>query len=186
MTVTQIEPIRVIFTLPSGDIPKVQQAQAKGAVVVQAYDAASKVKLDEGKLLLIDNQVDVAPGTVRLKAVFPNAARALWPGIFVNAHVVVSVAHDALTLPLPAVQQEAGRCFRLCDCSHADDRRSGGDDWSIAAGGEIVITKGTECGDTVVLTGQYRLSEGTSVEVVPSGRRNEVQDASTASAGMLP
>jgi multidrug efflux system membrane fusion protein len=185
VTVTQIEPIGVIFTLPSGDIPKVQQAQAKGAVAVEAYDAANKVKLDEGKLLLIDNQVDAATGTVRLKAVFPNAARALWPGIFVNAHIVVSVAHDALTLPLPAVQQgPAGAFVYVIAPSQTVSVRA------VTTGqsrnGEIVITRGLSAGDAVVLTGQYRLSEGTSVEVVPSNRQHEVQDASTASAGMLP
>jgi multidrug efflux system membrane fusion protein len=185
VTVTQIQPIAVIFTLPSADIPKVQQAQANGAVVVEAYDAANKVKLDEGKLLLIDNQVDAATGTVRLKAVFPNAARALWPGIFVNAHIVVSVAHDALTLPLPAVQQgPAGSFVYVISPSQTVSVRA------VTTGqsrnGEIVITGGLSAGEAVVLTGQYRLSEGTRVEVVPSNRLHEVQNASTASAGMLP
>lgn len=185
VTITQIQPISVIFTLPSADIPKVQQAQARGAVLVEAYDATNKIKLDEGKLLLIDNQVDAATGTVRLKAVFPNATRALWPGIFVNAHISVSIAHDALTLPLTAVQQGPAGPFvyTIAPTQTVSVRpvttgqsRSGG----------IVITKGLNAGDSVVLTGQYRLSEGARVEVVPSNRQHEVQNSSTASAGMLP
>lgn len=185
VTITQIQPISVIFTLPSADIPKVQQAQAQGAVHVEAYDATNKIKLDEGKLLLVDNQVDAATGTVRLKAVFPNETRTLWPGIFVNAHIAVSVAHDALTLPLTAVQQgPAGPFVYTIAPPQTVSVRP------VTTGqsrnGEIVITKGLNAGEPVVLAGQYRLSEGARVDVVPSNRQHEVQNASTASAGMLP
>ena len=71
---TQLEPISIIFTLPSTEIPDVQKAIASGDASVDAYDAANKQKLDHGSLMLIDNQVDASTGTVRLKASFPNGA----------------------------------------------------------------------------------------------------------------
>jgi len=185
VTLTQIQPISIIFTLPSGDIPKVQQAQTKGDVAVEAYDAANKIKLDEGKLLLIDNQVDVTTGTVRLKAIFPNKKRALWPGIFVNAHLVISVERNALTLPLPAVLQGPNGPY-VYVISPSQQVAVKPVTIGQSREGVVIITKGLSAGDNVVLAGQYRLSEGTTVNVVPPSRQNEVQNASTASAGMLP
>ena len=185
VTLTQVQPISVIFTLPSSDIAAIQQAQANGPVMVDVYDASNKVKLDEGKLLLIDNQVDAATGTVRLKAIFPNEKRALWPGVFVNAHLIVSVEHDALTLPLPAVLRgPAGPFVYAVTPTQTVTVRP------VTTGqsrnGQIIVTKGLAAGDNVVLAGQYRLFEGAHVDVVPPERANEVQNASTASAGMLP
>lgn len=185
VTLTQIQPISVIFTLPSADIAKAQQAQAKGPVVVEAYDAANKIKLDEGKLLLIDNQVDAATGTVRLKAIFPNEKRALWPGIFVNAHLVIAVEHNALALPLPAVLQGPAGPF-VYAISPSQQVSIHAVTTGQSRNGQIIVTSGLSAGENVVLAGQYRLSEGARVEVVPPDRRNDVQNASTASAGMLP
>jgi multidrug efflux system membrane fusion protein len=185
VTLTQVQPISVIFTLPSADIPTIQQAQAKGPVVVDVYDASNKVKLDEGKLLLIDNQVEAATGTVRLKAIFPNEKRALWPGVFVNAHLTVSVEHDALTLPLPAVLRGPAGPF-VYAITPAQTATVRPVTTGQSRNGEIIVTKGLAAGDHVVLAGQYRLFEGARVDVVPPERANEVQNASTASAGMLP
>lgn len=185
VTLTQVQPIAIIFTLPSADIPTIQQAQANGPVVVNVYDASNKLKLDEGKLLLIDNQVEASTGTVRLKAIFPNEKRALWPGVFVNAHLIVSVEHEALTLPLPAVLRgPAGPFVYAITPTQTVTVRT------VTTGqsrnGEIIVTKGLTAGDDVVLAGQYRLSEGARIDVVSPERANEVQNSSTASAGMLP
>ncbi len=185
VTLTQVQPIAVIFTLPSADIPTIQQAQAKGLVVVDVYDASNKTKLDEGKLLLIDNQVEVATGTVRIKAIFPNEKRTLWPGVFVNAHLIVSVEHDALTLPLAAVLRGPAGPF-VYAITPAQTVTVRAVTTGQSRNGEIIVTKGLSAGENVVLAGQYRLSEGARVDVVPPERANEVQNASTASAGMLP
>lgn len=185
VTLTQVQPIAVIFTLPSADIPTIQRAEAKGSVVVDVYDASNKVKLDEGKLLLIDNQVETTTGTVRLKAIFPNENRTLWPGVFVNAHLIVSVEHDALTLPLPAVLRGPSGSFvyAITPAQTVTVRavRTGQ-----SRNGKIIVTQGLTAGENVVLAGQYRLSEGARIDVVPPDRASEVQNASTASAGMLP
>jgi multidrug efflux system membrane fusion protein len=185
VVLTQLQPIAVVFTLPSGDIPDVQKAIAAGDVSVDAYDAQNKQKLDHGSLMLIDNQVDSSTGTVRLKASFPNAKRKLWPGSFVNIHLTVAVSHDALTVPLSAVQQGPNGAFvyvvgpnQVVTISSVTPGQS--------RDGNVLIEAGLTANETVVTAGQYRLNPGTAVEIVSGEKKDLVQTASTASAGMLP
>lgn len=182
---TQLEPISIIFTLPSTDIPDVQKAIASGEASVDAYDAANTHKLDHGSLMLIDNQVDASTGTVRLKASFPNENKNLWPGSFVNVHLTIAIRHDAVTVPLTAVQQGPNGAFvYVVDANHIVSARD------VKAGqsreDKVLISQGLSGDETVVTAGQYRLNPGTSVEVVPDNRKDTVQNATTASAGMLP
>lgn len=185
VTLTQLKPISIIFTLPSTDIPNVQSAIASGEASVDAYDAANTHKLDHGSLMLIDNQVDASTGTVRLKASFPNDGKNLWPGSFVNIHLTVAIRHDAVTVPLTAVQQgPSGTFVYVVDANHVVSARE------IKAGqsreDKVLIDQGLSGDETVVTAGQYRLMPGTSVEIVPDNRKDMVQNATTASAGMLP
>ena len=182
---TQLQPISIIFTLPSTDIPEVQKAIASGEASVDAYDAANTHKLDHGSLMLIDNQVDASTGTVRLKASFPNERKNLWPGSFVNIHLTIAIRHDAVTVPLTAVQQGPNGAFvYVVDANHVVSARA------IKAGqsreDRVLIDQGLSGGETVVTAGQYRLKPGTSVEIVSDNRKDMVQNATTASAGMLP
>lgn len=185
VTLTELQPIAVIFTLPSADISRVQQALASGNVSVDAYDAHDTQKLDHGRLMLIDNQVDASTGTVRLKASFPNAGRTLWPGSFVNIHLTIATSHNALTVPLTAVQQgPSGSFVYLVGANNVVTTHN------VSAGqsrdGQVLIEQGLAPGETVVTAGQYRLNPGTAVEIVPDDKKDEVQNATTASAGMLP
>jgi multidrug efflux system membrane fusion protein len=185
VTLTQLEPISIIFTLPSTDIPDVQKAIASGEASVDAFDAANMYELDHGSLMLIDNQVDASTGTVRLKASFPNERKNLWPGTFVNIHLTIAIRHDAVTVPLTAVQQGPNGAFvYVVDPNHVVSTRN------IKAGqsreGTVLVDQGLTGDETVVTAGQYRLKPGTSVEVVPDDRKDMVQNATTASAGMLP
>jgi membrane fusion protein, multidrug efflux system len=182
---TQLQPIAVIFTLPSTEIPNVQKAIAAGEASVEAYDAANRHKLDHGSLMLIDNQVDSSTGTVRLKASFPNAGRTLWPGAFVNIHLTIAVRKNALTVPLTAVQQGPNSAFvYVIGADHKVTARQ------VIAGqsraGKVLIEQGLSPNESVVTTGQYRLGEATLVQVVPDSQSGRVQNATTASAGMLP
>ncbi|MEP9370688.1 efflux RND transporter periplasmic adaptor subunit [Mesorhizobium sp. KR1-2] len=102
--VTQIKPLYVVFPIPETDIPRVREAMSKGKLRVQAYDPADQKQIAEGHLNLVDNQVDQTTGTVRLKAEFPNTDEALWPGQFVNAHLVVETVKNGITVPSAAVQ----------------------------------------------------------------------------------
>jgi multidrug efflux system membrane fusion protein len=183
---TQLQPIAIIFTLPSSDIPDVQKAIASGEASVDAYDAANKRKLDHGSLMLINNQVDTSTGTVQLKASFSNEKKNLWPGSFVNVHLTIQVRHDAVTVPLTAVQQGPNGAFVYViePTSHVVSARDVEVGQSRA--GEVLIAKGLSGDETVVTAGQYRLNPGTSVAIVPDDRKDMVQNATTASAGMLP
>jgi multidrug efflux system membrane fusion protein len=185
VVLTQLQPIAVIFTLPSTEIPNVQKAIAAGDVTVDAYDASNRRRLDHGSLILIDNQVDSSTGTVRLKASFPNAARTLWPGAFVNIHLTIAVRKNALTVPLTALQQGPNGAFvYVIGPDHKVTVRQ------VVAGqsraGTVLIEQGLSPNQTVVTAGQYRLGAGTTVEVVPDKQSSRVQNATTASAGMLP
>jgi multidrug efflux system membrane fusion protein len=185
VVLTQLQPIAVIFTLPSSEIPNVQKAIAQGESSVDAYDASNRHKLDHGSLMLIDNQVDSSTGTVRLKASFPNAGRTLWPGAFVNIHLTIAVRKNALTVPLTAVQQgPSGAFVYVVGSDHKVAARQ------VIAGqsraGKVLIEQGLSPNESVVTAGQYRLSEGTPVQVVPDDQSSPVQNATTASAGMLP
>jgi multidrug efflux system membrane fusion protein len=182
---TQLEPISIIFTLPSTDIPEVQKAIASGEASVDAYDAANTHELDHGSLMLIDNHVDASTGTVQLKASFPNEKKNLWPGSFVNIHLTIAIRHDAVTVPLTAVQQgPSGAFVYVVDAKHVVSARD------IKAGqsreDKVLVDQGLSGDETVVTAGQYRLTPGISVKIVPNDRKDQVQNATTASAGMLP
>jgi multidrug efflux system membrane fusion protein len=101
---TQIKPTYVIATVPEADISRIRAAMAQHPIEVAAYDADDQKQISLGTLVLIDNQVDASTGTVRLKAEFSNQDGALWPGQFVNAHVVVETVKDGVTTPAAAVQ----------------------------------------------------------------------------------
>jgi membrane fusion protein, multidrug efflux system len=185
VVLTQIEPIGVIFTLPSTNIPDVRKAIASGEASVDAYDGQNRKQLDHGRLMLIDNQVDSSTGTVRLKASFPNAKKNLWPGSFVNVHLTIAISHNALTVPLSAVQQGPNGAFvYVVGPDNAVAARS------VTPGqsrkGEVLIEQGLSANETVVTAGQYRLNPGTKVEIVTDDKKDLVQTATTASAGMLP
>ncbi|MES5488816.1 efflux RND transporter periplasmic adaptor subunit [Bradyrhizobium sp. INPA03-11B] len=185
VVLTQMQPIAVIFTLPSGDIPGIRQALVTGDASVDVYDAQNKRKLDHGSLMLINNQVDSSTGTVQLKASFPNAGNTLWPGTFVNVHLTVAVRHNALTVPLTAVRQGPDGAFAyVVGANDVVGIRN------VSTGqsrdGQVLVEQGLAANETVVTAGQYRLNPGTTVEIVPDDKKDQVQDATTASAGMLP
>ncbi|MGN1286220.1 MAG: efflux RND transporter periplasmic adaptor subunit [Bradyrhizobium sp.] len=185
VVLTQLQPIAVIFTLPSGDIPGIRQALATGDASVDVYDAQNKQKLDHGSLMLINNQVDSSTGTVQLKASFPNAGNTLWPGTFVNVHLTIAVRHNALTVPLTAVRQGPDGAFAYTvGANNVVGIRN------VTTGqsrdGQVLVEQGLDANETVVTAGQYRLNPGTTVEIVPDDKKDQVQDATTASAGMLP
>ena len=182
VTLTQVQPIAVLLTLPAANIAQVQDALAAGAVEAVAYDQAGARPLDTGRLLLINNQADPATGTVQLKALFPNLQRRLWPGTFVNVELTTSVAKAALTVPADAVQHgpQGTFIYVVGDGSKAEVRpvQTGQQRRDVA-----VITAGLNPGETVVVQGQYRLTAGAAV--VPS-KPADVPGSSSATAGLLP
>jgi multidrug efflux system membrane fusion protein len=185
VVVTQIQPISVLFTLASTDIPRVTAALAQGPVNVAAFSQDDTRRLDTGRLVAVNNQANPSSGTVQLKAIFPNARRQLWPGTFVNIHVTVSVRHDGLTVPLDAVQQGAhGQIVFLVDRNHNAVARNV--EVADTQNGVALIGSGLKTNEQIVVRGQYRLVDGAPVKEIPSRFASTVPNSSTASAGMLP
>ncbi len=161
---TQIKPSQVIFTLPQSNLGPVREAMLHGGVSVLAYDQDGKQKLAEGRLLLIDNQIDQTTSTIRLKAEFPNEDERLWPGEFVRARILITTKKDAVTLPSVAVQRGPdGLYVWVVKPDNTVEQRPikgqiVGEDLAIAA-------NGLNAGEHVVLTGQSRLDVGTHVDI---------------------
>ena len=182
VVLTQVQPISVLFTLPTSDIAAVQAALTRGPVAATAYDQSGARALDTGTLLLINNQADPRSGTVQLKAVFPNAQRQLWAGSFVNAAVTTSVEKGGLTIPTNALQvSDKGQFVYVVG---ADDTVSVRPvTVKQRTRGVALVADGLKEGETVVVQGQYRLKPGARI---PPASPDQVPDTSTAAAGMLP
>jgi multidrug efflux system membrane fusion protein len=163
VVVTQMHPISVIFTLPEDDLPAIAKALAAGKLDVLALSRDNQSELDKGKLLAIDNQIQQATGTVRLKATFPNAKDNLWPGQFVNVRLMLEVKHDALTIPSPSVQRGPNGLFVyvLKPDSTVEVRPVS---LELFQDGQAILQNGLRPGEKVVAAGQYRLQAGTRVQ----------------------
>jgi multidrug efflux system membrane fusion protein len=166
VVIAELKPVSVLFTLPQQQLPKVQRAQARGVLSVEALDVDGKSVLDRGMLQVVDNQVDQATGTIRMKAEFPNANLQLWPGQFVNVRLLVDTLDQVVVIPTPAVQRGPSGAFAYV--LEADDRVTVR---PIAVAHQFetqaVIARGISAGDKVVTTGFSRLKEGASVSVAP-------------------
>ena len=166
VTITQVHPITVLFTLPQDTVPQVARAMAAGPLKVVTLSRDRAETLDEGKLELIDNQIDPASGTIRLKATMPNQANLLWPGQFVNARLMVGIRGQALTVPATAILrgQQGAYAYVVKADGTVDMRtivtRQTADDL-------VVIEDGIQDGETVVTSGQFRLQPGSRVEAKP-------------------
>lgn len=164
VTITQIKPIFVNFTAPQDVTDAIRRNQLEGALTVAAYSADAKTKLAEGKVTLIDNQIDATTGTLRLKATFDNNDERLWPGEFVNARLQLSVRRGVVTVPQRVVMQGASGYYGyVVKPDNTVERR----DFEIAAtqDGLAVISKGLNAGEKVVSDGQYRLVNGARVRI---------------------
>jgi multidrug efflux system membrane fusion protein len=166
VTVTQIHPISIIFTLPQDELPQLQDGMAHGTLPVTVFASDDTTKLGEGTLLTIDNQIDQSTGTIKLKATSANPDNRLWPGEFVNAHIQVATLHQALVVPSVAVQNgPSGQYVYLVKPDHTVAQVpvvTGLDTGQI-----VVVQKGLDDGATVVTQGQSRLQAGSKVDVTP-------------------
>jgi multidrug efflux system membrane fusion protein len=177
VVITQVQPISFIFTLPEDQLPAVSSALAVGPVGVAAMSRDAKIVLDEGTLALIDNQIDQATGTARLKATFPNTSNKLWPGEFINARVLVDTDRGALTIPSTAVQRGPTGVFSYV--VKADSTVEARPIQIGAESGKVtVVDKGINAGEVVVTSNQYRLQPGAQVRST-----NETAPIRTAAVG---
>jgi multidrug efflux system membrane fusion protein len=160
--ITQVEPIFAIFTAPEEQLRTVTAAMARGDVPVEAWSTDGKTKLSTGKVALINNQVDTATGTVRIKAVFENKDHALWPGLSVSTRMRLGRQQDALTVPDDAIQHGPDGLFVFVVGDGSKARQQ-----PVTAGrsneGRTQIFKGLESGQTVITAGQYKVQNGSHV-----------------------
>ena len=162
VTITQIKPISVFFSLPQQQLRRINAAFAKGALTVETLGPDNKTVIDRGTLQVVDNQVDQTTGTVKLKAEFPNADLQLWPGQFVNVRLLVETLRQVVVAPTAAIQRGPNGTFvyvvkddetvtvRPVTVSQQDDAQA-------------VVTNGLSKDERVVTTGFSRLSDGTKV-----------------------
>ncbi len=163
ISLTQDKPISVVFTLPESDLAKVQDAQAKGPVPVQALNTQDPDHPARGTLLTPNNTIDTTTGTISLKANFDNTDDRLWPGQFVNTRVQVDILHNAVVLPVPAVQHGPDGLFVYVvkpdqTVAQANIQVGYQDD------NQAVVIQGLTANQTVVTSGQSRLAPGVKVK----------------------
>ena len=170
VTIAQIEPIAVIFTAPEEQLPYINEAQAIAPLKVIAITTDGKKQLAEGKLAVVNNQVDTTSGTIRLKAVFDNKDHALWPGQSVSTRLLVTTLKDATVVPDEAIQHgtDGLYAYAVVQGNKAELRKV---KVSQSIDGRSVVAEGLAPGDQVITAGQYKVQPGTlvSTAVASSG-----------------
>jgi multidrug efflux system membrane fusion protein len=164
VSINQLQPIFVNFSLPADSLPPVRARLTEGEIKVTAQDANGS-DLANGTLSVIDNQINTATGTITFKATFANDKEVLWPGQFVNVRVELEVANNVVAVPVTAVQQGPNGPFAFVV---GQDRRV---QKRVIKVGDVskttaIIDDGLQPGDLVVTEGQYRIQAGTAVDVL--------------------
>lgn len=172
LTITQLHPISLVFTLPEDQLQQVAQRMRQGgSLEVDAYSRDDQTKLSTGTLLTINNQIDPTTGTVQLKATFENPDNALWPNQFVNAHLLLNTLKNAITAPASALQRGPEGSFTyVVDSNNTVQMRNV--QVALTQGATLVIAKGLQPGDRVVTDGQEKLQAGMRVAPQAPAKRN--------------
>ncbi len=163
VSIAQLQPIAVIFTEPQEYVDRINQELAAGAPAVTVLNADG-ARIATGKLTISDNQVDLATGTIRLKAEFENTDNALWPGLAVTTRLQLGVMKDVVVIPADAVQHaDKGRYVYII----GDDGRAAVRPVKVARqdASTAVITEGLKEGERVVTTGEFLLQPGSIVSI---------------------
>lgn len=191
VTIAQLDPIVVFFTLPEDNIGEVGRHMSEGPLTVEAFSRDGKTVLGRGRVALIDNQINQSTGTIRIKAVFDNPKRALWPNQFVKARLLLTTRRDVLVVPASAIQRgPQGTFVFLISREQKAELRPVEVDASV--GDLALIASGVAPGEQVVADGQYHLAPGARVSVKtdaadpisgggPAARAIDAQQAGTAS-----
>jgi multidrug efflux system membrane fusion protein len=164
VVITQLQPIDVLFTLPADQLPQVlPQVHGGKSLAVDAFDRDLKHKLGSGQILAVDNQIDPATGTVRLKALFPNQDEALFPNQFVNARLLVNTLHGTVTVPAAALQRSPQATFvYVVKPDKTVEVRNVV--VALTEGEDAAIQSGLTAGEQVVVDGVDKLRPGAKVE----------------------
>jgi multidrug efflux system membrane fusion protein len=170
LTITQLQPIFVVFTAPEQHLSSITEALRSGPLAVTAYTPDGKKRLGDGTLKLVDNRVDTASGTIRLKASFHNRDNGLWPGQSVFTRLLVKTLKDVVVVPDLAVQRGPNGLFAyvVTAASTAELR-----DLKVAQieDGQALVEQGLSPGERVVTAGHYRLQPGTRLQIIDGQER---------------
>jgi multidrug efflux system membrane fusion protein len=168
VTINQVRPVRVSFSLPERNLPEVKRFMAAGPLTVRVAIPGEGEPL-AGRLDFVDNSVDPATGTILLKAVFANEDGRLWPGQYVNVVLELTSLPDCVVVPAPALQtgQRGRYVYVVRDDLRVEYREVA---TGPSAGREVVIEKGVQAGERVVTDGQLRLAPDSPVKIVESGQ----------------
>ena len=164
VVINQINPIYVTFAVPEQHLADLKRHSAGGALKVEARFASDEGRPEEGKLDFIDNAVDRSTGTVKLKGVFANTERRLWPGQYVNVALTLMTQPDLVVIPSEAIQvgQDGQHVFVVKDGNRVEMRPV---TLARTNEGEAVISKGLSAGERVVREGQFLLGPSSRIEV---------------------
>ena len=163
VTINQVSPVKVRFTLPEQALPELKLCLAASTLEVRATPPGPGGKTVTGLFSFLDNSADPATGTIRLKATFANTDHSLWPGQFVDVRLRLAVRKDATVVPEQAVQTgQQGAYLYVVGKDLTVSLRPVTVDFSL--GGESVIGSGLAAGETVVVDGQLRLTPGATVK----------------------
>jgi membrane fusion protein, multidrug efflux system len=158
------QPAAVSFTLPAQMLDDVREAMKRGTVEVTAFDQNNKVPVSAGTLLMVDNAIDPATSTIRLKAIFSNEDERLWPGEFVNARLLLETRSNVVAIPPAAVQRGPRGLFAWVVTAN-DTAAIRAIALGPTTGDLTVVTSGLNEGDRVVTEGQYKLQANAPVTV---------------------
>ncbi|HJZ85412.1 MAG TPA: efflux RND transporter periplasmic adaptor subunit [Polyangia bacterium] len=171
VVITQLDPAAVFLTLPEDDLPRVSAAQKRGEVAIETWSRDGQARLGTGTLVVVDNQINQATATLRLKAMLANPDRKLWPNQFVKARVLVDTRRGALVIPAAAVQRgPQGSFVYVVGSDKTASLRPV--EIELISGDTAVLARGLEAGEQVVVEGQAQLRPGTPlVPRTPSAPR---------------
>src|SRR6266540_637321 len=180
VVITQLQPVTVIFTIPQDNLPSLMPRLRSGEKLpVEAYDREQKRKLAAGTLLTVDNQIDPATGTIKLKAQFPNADGSLFPNQFVNARMLLDTRRDATLVPNAAVVRGGqGTFVYVIKENRTVELRKVS--VGMAEGDSVSVESGLAPGEQVVVEGSDRLRDGAKVEIPDRAARAAPGDGGKA------
>ncbi|HEY4170547.1 MAG TPA: efflux RND transporter periplasmic adaptor subunit [Reyranella sp.] len=180
VSVVRLQPISVVFTSPEETVVEINKALANGDVPVDALSSDGSKTLSKGKLLLLNNTVDQASGTIQMKARYTNEDNALWPGLSVSTRLLLQTVKDAIIVPQTAIQHGPDGLFVYVV---GDDDKARKQDVEVSEQNlaEALVTEGLSPGQKVIVAGQSRVQDGVLVKpTAPQGK------AASPAAGKAP
>jgi len=179
VTIVKLQPISVVFTAPEENVPQINKALEAGTVPVAAMSSDGLRTLSQGHLALVDNAVDQASGTIRMKATFANKDNVLWPGLSVSTRLLVDTLKQVVVIPEDAVQRGPNGLYAFVvngdNKVEVHDIKVGN-----SGDGRAVVLDGLSPGQKVVVAGQYRLQQGSLVK--PSAAKTPAPPGEEAQA----